>query len=77
MLRTLASVSLLLLAALVAAPTVAADDLVDKTVLGHHVTLCVIGVKGSCDPYDGDLVRLTVDGQDYVVPDPCYTTMCF
>ena len=72
----LAALALLALAAAIA-PTVAAGDVVDREVAGHDVTLCVIGVKGSCEPYNGHLVRATVDGQEYVVPDPCYTTMCW
>ena len=43
----------------------------------QHADVCVIAVAGSCEPYDGHLVRADVNGQDYVVPDPCYTTMCF
>lgn len=73
---SLAAFALLALT-LAAAPPAAAGDVVDEEVAGHHVTLCAIGVKGSCDPYDGHLVRATVDGQAYVVPDPCYTTMCW
>ena len=75
--RTLLVPSLLLLAALAFTPAASAGDVVDKEVAGHHVTACVIGVKGSCEPYDGDLVRTTVDGEEYRVPDPCYTTACF
>jgi hypothetical protein len=53
------------------------NDVIYVNVKQEHVGVCVIGVSGSCDPYDGDLVRADVDGQDYVVPDPCYTTACF
>lgn len=75
--RTALLFGLVLLAAASLAPSAAADDVVDKTVLGHHVTACVIGVKGSCEPYNGHLVRTSVDGEEYIVPDPCYTTSCF
>jgi hypothetical protein len=53
------------------------NDVVEVGYAGHEAGVCVIAVAGSCDPYDGHLVRADVDGQDYVVPDPCYTTMCF
>ena len=56
-------------------------DVVYVNVKQEHVGVCVIGVSGSCDPYDGDLVRADVDvgpvDGDYSVPDPCYTTACF
>ncbi len=47
-----------------------------------NVSACVIAVAGSCDPYDGDLVRVTYSkgGEtqlQVIVPDPCYTTACF
>lgn len=47
------------------------------SVKGERVDACVIGVQGSCDPYQGDLVRAHVHGEEYSVPDPCYTTACF
>jgi uncharacterized low-complexity protein len=75
--RILLAASLLLLAAVASVPAASADDAVDATVLGHHVTACVIAVYGSCDPYNGDLARVTVDGTTVRVPDPCYTTSCF
>lgn len=94
MLRMLASVALLLLAATAVAPGASAHTLptscasikeggcegnaiVSVDYGGHHVDACLIAVAGSCEPYDGNLVRANVDGQDYIVPDPCYTTMCF
>jgi hypothetical protein len=43
----------------------------------HEAGACVIGIEGSCDPYQGHLVRAHVDGREVVVPDPCYTTACF
>ena len=46
-------------------------------VKGERVDACVIGVQGSCDPYQGDLVRAHVNDDEYSVPDPCYTTACF
>jgi hypothetical protein len=58
----------------------------DKAVLvnvkADRVDACVIGVAGSCDPYQGDLVRVTYTHggevqEQVVVPDPCYTTACF
>lgn len=53
------------------------NDVVEVNAKNHFVGVCVIGVAGSCDPYEGDLVRADVDGQDVIVPDPCYTTSCF
>ena len=44
---------------------------------GERVDACVIGVQGSCDPYDGHLVRAHVHGEESTVRDPCYTTACF
>jgi len=75
--RTILAASLLLAAAASLAPAAAADDVIDKTVAGHHVTACAIGVKGSCEPYSGHLARVTIDGEEHTVPDPCYTTACF
>jgi hypothetical protein len=53
------------------------NDVLYVNVKQEHVGVCVIGVSGSCDPYDGDLARVDVNGQTYAVPDPCYTTACF
>ena len=44
---------------------------------GGRVDACVIGVQGSCDPYDRHLVRAHVNEDEFTVPDPCYTTACF
>lgn len=74
--RNLLAASLLLLAAVAAAPAVSADD-VDAHVAGQHVTACFVGLSGACDPYNGDLARVGVNGLVLVVPDPCYTTACF
>ena len=92
MLRNLLMSCLLLLAAS-ALPSASADDLgtcvgykegmcEENAVLvvdagGAHVDACVIGVSGSCDPYQGDLVRAHAADHEFSVPDPCYTTMCF
>jgi hypothetical protein len=80
----------LLLASLAAlAPTAAADvsacaakycdggDAAALEAFGKHADACVVGVEGGCDPYDGHLARVDVDGKEYFVPDPCYTTACF
>jgi hypothetical protein len=75
--RTLLAASLLLAAAASLAPAASAGDVIDEDVAGYHVTACVIGVKGGCEPYNGHLVRVTVDGEEHTVPDPCYTTSCF
>jgi hypothetical protein len=53
------------------------SDVADVHVKNNGLSVCSIGYKGGCDPYDGDLVRITWDGQSVVVPDPCYTTACF
>lgn len=53
------------------------NDVAEVNVKDFFVGVCVIGVAGSCDPYQGDLVRADVDGTYVVVPDPCYTTACF
>jgi len=52
-------------------------DVLYVNVKQEHVGLCVIGVSGSCSPYDGDLARIDVNGHVFRVPDPCYTTACF
>ncbi len=57
--------------------TCAHNDVVEVNVKQFFVGACVIGVAGSCDPYEGDLVRADVDGTEVSVPDPCYTTACF
>ena len=53
------------------------NDVLYVNVKQEHVGVCIIAVSGSCDPYDGDLVRADINGKDVSVPDPCYTTMCF
>ena len=53
------------------------NDVLEVNVKQVFVGVCVIGVAGSCDPYQGDLVRADVDGHAVSVPDPCYTTACF
>lgn len=75
--RALLATGSLLLAAAALAPSAAADDFVTVTLFDHTASACAIAVKGSCEPYNGHLVRVTVDGQEHVVPDPCYTTACF
>ncbi|MEA3203151.1 MAG: hypothetical protein QOI63_826 [Thermoplasmata archaeon] len=42
-----------------------------------NVWVCVIGVKGGCQPYDGHLAEVHVKNHEVDVPDPCYTTACF
>jgi hypothetical protein len=74
--RALLATSLLLLAALAAVPAASADD-VDAHVAGQHVAACFIGLSGACNPYSGDLARVTLNGLTVPVPDPCYTTSCF
>lgn len=44
---------------------------------GQHVDACVVAVQGSCQPYHGDLVRVNINGKEFRVPDPCYTTACW
>jgi hypothetical protein len=92
--RLLVSASLLLLAAVSAAPAASADEVWACVgykpamcegnavlVVEHNgarvLDACVILVAGSCDPYEGHLVRAHVDGQEIVVRDPCYTTACW
>jgi len=53
------------------------NDVVYVNVKQDHVGVCVVGVDGSCSPYDGDLARADVNGKTVSVPDPCYTTACF
>jgi hypothetical protein len=74
--RILLAASLLLLAAVASVPAASADD-VDAHVAGQHVAACFIGLSGACNPYNGDLARVTVNGATVRVPDPCYTTSCF
>lgn len=58
------------------------NDVLVVNVKQYRVGACAIAVAGSCDPYDGDLVRVTYTKggtvqEQLIVPDPCYTTACF
>ena len=54
------------------------NDVLIVEVDGKRVfDVCVIAVAGSCEPYEGDLVRAHLYRLELIVPDPCYTTACF
>jgi hypothetical protein len=66
--RILIAAALLALACAALAPASASPD---------NVWVCVVGVGGGCQPYDGHLAGVGVKGHVIWVPDPCYTTACF